>query len=442
MSFPQQAVILCGGKGTRLGEAARKIPKPLVPVGGRPVLDHIIGLLTVAGVTDVILAAGHLGREIETYYKKHMHPCTISTEIESEPRGTAGALTLLRERLEEDFLLVYGDIFCDFDVRALMLEHACHRPVATLLVRQSDHPWDSDLICTDADLRVTEFVRQREPGRRYRNQSNAAVYVMSRDILRFIPPDRPTDFGGDVFPAALRAGAVLRVHALEPEGMVKDMGTPQRKQEVEKYLEERTLAAKARANRAAVDTVFLDRDGTLNRDCGYIVQPESLELQSGVAEAVARLNRASIKVLVITNQPVIARGLCTTETLEAIHTKLHAEIARAGGHIDGIYYCPHHPETHHGAGLAELRRGCECRKPAAGLLFRASREHSIDLGRVAMIGDRASDVRAGRRAGVRTVLVGDAVTRQREAGECAPDAEFSSLAEFVDALLAGKVFSS
>jgi histidinol-phosphate phosphatase family protein len=289
---------------------------------------------------------------------------------------------------------------------------------------------------------VTEFVRHRNPDRLYCNLANAAVYVLNRDILRFIPTDRASDFGGDVFPAALAAGAELRGHRLETEGMVKDMGTPRRKEEVEKYLTERALAAKARAHPAAVDTVFVDRDGTLNREVGHIVKPEELQLLPGAAAAIARLNRAAVKVVVVTNQPVLARGLCSTEDLEAIHAKLREELAREGGRIDAIYYCPHHPETHHGAGVLELRRGCECRKPAAGLIFRAVREHPIELSHAVMVGDRASDIRAGRRAGVRTVLVGIGATRQRESVQCPPDAEFASFAEFVEALLAGKIFSS
>lgn len=413
-----------------------------MPVGGQPVLDYILTTLTRAGITDVILAAGHLGSAIAEYYQTHRHPCTIRVVIEDRPRGTAGALNFIRDKLDEHFVLVYGDVFTDFDIAPMLQEHMRHRPMATLLVRESDHPWDSDLIDLQDAGRVVGFIRERAPGRFYKNVANAAVYVLSRQVLDFIPLDGPSDFGGNVFPAALAAGAMMRAHRLAPNGMVKDMGTPKRKQEVEEYLLERALAERAHECRGAIDTVFVDRDGTLNRDQGHIVRPDTLQLLPGVCDAVAKLTEAGIRVVVITNQPVIARGMCSVETLESIHQALRAQLQVAGGRIDAIYYCPHHPETHHGIGVTELRRGCRCRKPASGLLFQAVQEHHIDLGKSVMVGDRACDVQAGRGAGVRTVLVGRPETRWQEAANSAPDAQFNSLLEFVDALLAGSVFAA
>ncbi len=437
----RQAVVLCGGKGTRLGDIARAVPKPLIRVGGKPVLDHIIEVLARGGITQVILAAGHLGHQIADYYHKPSHGCSIKTVIEETPSGTSGALNLLRDELDEDFLLVYGDVFLDCDVAPLLQDHAQHRPMATLLVRESDHPWDSDLIGLDSDSRVVEFVRHRVPARLYRNVANAAVYVLSRGILKFIPTDQPSDFGGDVFPAALAAGTMLRAHWLAWSGMVKDMGTPKRKQEVEDYLDEKAIAANARSRPGTVKTVFVDRDGTLTREDGHLVRADRLDFLPGVPAAVARMTRAGIKIVVITNQPVIARGMCSVEVLEAIHRRLCGEIEAAGGRIDAIYYCPHHPDTHHDEGVAELRRACRCRKPAPGLIFQAMREQQVDLSAAVMVGDRALDVQAGRAAGVRTVLVGPRAQREPQAEICAPDAQFDSLLDFANALLSGGVFS-
>jgi NDP-sugar pyrophosphorylase family protein len=239
----RQAVILCGGRGVRLGESVRTIPKPMLPVGGRPVLDHIIANLQAAGIRDFILAAGYLGTTIEDYYRRtDRHPgCTIHTVIEDEPLGTAGAVRLCADLLEEDFLLAYGDVFIDFAAERLIAAHEAQRPLGTLLVRASDHPWDSHLVDTDDAGRVREFVHRHEPGRLYRNIANAAVYALSRDVLDFIPAGRPSDFGSDVFPAVVAAGAELRTHRLEEEGFVKDMGTPDRLAAVEEYLPSATL---------------------------------------------------------------------------------------------------------------------------------------------------------------------------------------------------------
>lgn len=433
----EQAVILCGGKGTRLGDKVRELPKPMLPVGGRPVLDHIIANLVLAGVRRFILAAGHLGDVIADYYRAaDRHPgCTIETVIEREPLGTAGSLRLYAEQLEPDFVLAYGDVFIDLDATRLLAAHERHHPLGTLLVRASDHPWDSHLVDADDSGKVREFVHRRTPDRLYRNTANAAVYVLSRRILDFVPRDRASDFGADVFPAALAAGETLRTHALEEEAFVKDMGTPDRLAAVEEYLADRTLVAAARRGPQPIDTVFLDRDGVLNADTDLIDRPERLELLPGGAEAVALLNRHGIRCVVVTNQPVIARGLCTEETLAVIHEKLRADIRAAGGELAAIYHCPHHPETHHDEGVAALRRGCRCRKPAPGMLLRARRELGLDLARCAMVGDRTSDLRAGRAAGVRTVLVGPAAQRDREAAGAPPDAQFDSLLAFAQAVV-------
>jgi histidinol-phosphate phosphatase family protein len=413
----------------------RDLPKPMIPVGGMPVLDHVIATLARAGIRRFILAAGYQGDVVARHYAPARHAgCQIEVVIEPEPRGTAGALHGCADRLDDDFVFAYGDVFLDFDARRLLEAHASSPRLGTLLVRASDHPWDSHLVVADAAGSVTEFVNRREPGRLYRNVANAAVHVLSRRVLDFVPAGRSVDLGGDVFPAALVSGERLGIHFLEDEGFVKDMGTPERLAAVEEYLAERALAEQARARPLPVETVFLDRDGVLNADTGLIDSPERLSLLPGVPEAMALLHRNGIRCVVTTNQPVVARGLCTMETLEAIHDRLRTEIAAGGGRIDAIYVCPHHPETHHGEGVPELRRACRCRKPAPGMIFRACRERGLNLAAGVMVGDRACDVRAGRAAGIRTVLLGTLERRDRERALLAPDGEFDSLLAFARAV--------
>lgn len=432
----QQAVILCGGRGTRLAEWVRELPKPMILLDGRPVLDHIISNLAKAGIQRFLLAAGYRGDVVTRYYTApRPADCRIEVLTEPEPGGTAGALRGCANRLDDDFVLAYGDVFLDFDARRLIAAHEIHRPLGTLLVRASDHPWDSHLVVADDAGRVLEFVNRREPGRLYRNVANAAVHVVSRRLLDFVPAAGPADLGADVFPAAITRGETLGIHFLEEEGFVKDMGTPERLASVEEYLADRALAEAARARPQPVETVFLDRDGVLTVDSGFIDRPEKLELLPGVAEAMALLHRRGIRCVVTTNQSIVARGLCTMAMLGTIHDRLRAKIAAGGGKIDAIYACPHHPETHHGEGVPELRRACRCRKPAPGLLFRARRELGLNLAACIIVGDQTSDVRAGRAAGIRTVLLGNPGHRDQVRKVAAPDAEFDSLLAFVQAAI-------
>lgn len=147
--------------------------------------------------------------------------------------------------------------------------------------------------------------------------------------------------------------------------------------------------------------VFLDRDGTLVQEVDYLTSAAQLRLLRGAAAALRRLNEAGLAVVVVTNQSGVARGLVSEEQLEAIHGDLRRRLARHGARLDGIYYCPHHPE----APLPRYRRRCRCRKPAPGLLKRAARELGLDLGRSFAVGDSARDLEAGKRAGCRTALV-------------------------------------
>lgn len=147
--------------------------------------------------------------------------------------------------------------------------------------------------------------------------------------------------------------------------------------------------------------VFLDRDGTIVEDVGYLNDPKQLQFIPGSIEAIKKLNEAGIKVVVITNQSGVARGLITEDMLQTIDKTLHKWILSGGAHLDGLYYCPHHPEH----GVYPYKQTCECRKPHPGLIKRAQRDLDIDLKQSFMIGDKHSDIEAGKRAGVKTVFV-------------------------------------
>lgn len=145
--------------------------------------------------------------------------------------------------------------------------------------------------------------------------------------------------------------------------------------------------------------VFLDRDGVLIEDVDLLTQPTQLRVLPGVPAALARLRAAGLRLIVVTNQPVVARGLATEDDVAAIHRVLATHLRQAGAAIDAWYFCPHHPE----ATVPEFRRDCDCRKPAPGMLIRAAREHQLALVESVMIGDRLTDIAAGAAAGCRTI---------------------------------------
>ncbi len=179
------------------------------------------------------------------------------------------------------------------------------------------------------------------------------------------------------------------------------------------------------------DAVFLDRDGVINEEDGIIRSVEQLRLVPGSGEAIARLNRAGLPVIVITNQPVVARGWCTEEELGALHDHLRGLLQGHGASVDAIYYCPHHENANDPA----YRMICECRKPRPGLILQAARERSLDLTSCVMIGDRSVDIEAAHAAGTKGWLVKTGFGG--DDGKCAatPERIFEDLAAAVDFLL-------
>jgi heptosyltransferase-2 len=187
-----------------------------------------------------------------------------------------------------------------------------------------------------------------------------------------------------------------------------------------------TEAEAQHMNLLAGVTVFLDRDGTLNPDPGYIKSPDQFELFPGVPEALVKLKTAGARLIVLTNQSGIARGLLSVDDLERIHEKMRQLLARAGISFDAIYVCPHHPDE-----------GCRCRKPATGMIDQARREHDIDLSRSYVIGDHTRDMQLARRVGVKGIFVTTGNELEQEQAEMAahalvPDKIAASLTEAAD----------
>lgn len=424
-----QLVILAGGKGTRLG--LTDIPKPMCPIAGKPLLERQIELAKTYGFDEIFILSGHLAHVISDYFGDGSHwGVKIHHIVEDKPLGTAGALKLIENKLAENFMVIYGDVVMDFDMQA-MLAFANQMPaVATLLVHPNNHPYDSDLLQIDSRGRVTALLPKPHPDDLiYHNLVNAAVYVFNKEILSYIAADTAQDFGKDIFPRLLQAGETLRAyHSAE---YVKDMGTKDRLPVICADVESGKVSRLNKKN--ARPAVFLDRDGVLNRDMDKAPRAENFELLPGVSEAVRLLNQSDYLSIVVTNQPMIAKGFVTFHDVDEVHKRLETELGNEKAYLDGIYFCPHHPEKGFPGEVAELKIDCGCRKPKPGMLLRAKEDFNIDLQSSWMIGDRDSDMQAGKNAGCHTILVGDTIS-----GSTAADYRFPNLLEAVRFILTRK----
>lgn len=375
----RQAVILAGGMGTRLGGLTARTPKPLLEVGGRPFLDYLREQLWRHGIDRMLLLVGPHG---EAFRRATGSPAWghVAVEIIADrpPAGTAGALRFARDRLDESFLLLNGDSF--FDVNLLDLAMADDDGPARIALRRVDDAGRYGHVLLEGG-RVTRFGEKSSGGA---GLINGGIYRLRRDIVDAIPVG-PASLETDLMPRLVARGAVTgRIY----DAPFIDIGVPDSLAAAESLLPEwhRRPAA------------FLDRDGILNHDTGYVWQSENYVWQDGSAQAIKRLNDLGYYVFVVTNQAGVARGLYECADVDRLHGWINETLRRQGAHIDAFYYCPHHPDL----GEGPYTRHCECRKPGPGMLLQAMREWPVDLGRSFMIGDKDSDLAAAEAAGVPT----------------------------------------
>ncbi|MFH1811575.1 MAG: HAD-IIIA family hydrolase [Pseudomonadota bacterium] len=394
-----KAAIVAGGRGTRLGSLAETVPKPWLPVAGRPLIARHLDLLAQAGIDQVTVCVGHLASVIVRELPA-LAPAGIDLHVvsEDEPAGSAGCLARAFENLEQPLLVIFGDVVVDMDLAGLLKAHRSHPGCsATVVVHPNDHPQDSDLVELDGDGRVQALHRKPHPADLdVANLVVAGVFVLEPELLRTIPRHSCVDLVHDLLPAALERGQIVAGH--RSTEYLKDMGTPERYAEVQ-HAWSAGVVARMRAG-AERPVAFLDRDGTLNRYVGLIAHPDQIELLPGAAAAVRRLNRAGVCTVVVTNQPVVARGLCDEALLDRIHGRLEMLLGRQGAFVDRLYYCPHHPDRGFSGENPAFKIVCDCRKPAPGLIRRAQRELGLGLRRAAMFGDSQRDFELARSCGI------------------------------------------
>lgn len=425
-------VIMAGGRGTRIASVNSEVPKPMIPVNEKPVLEYQVECFREQGYTDFIFVVGYLSEKITEYFgdgsRFGVH---IEYFVEKEPLGTAGALYYLRDQLTEDFLLMIGDAIVDIDLDRFYRVHKRHGGLVTLFTHPNDHPFDSSIVVADADGRVTRWLSKEDERLWYKNRVNAGLHIMSPEMFRedcvkrlFEEPQK-VDLDRQLLKPLIPSG---KVYAYDSPEYVKDMGTPERYEAVGRDLSSGRVARRNLRNRQRA--IFLDRDGTLNKYVGFLRDIDQFELEDSAAEAVRRINRSGYLAVVITNQPVIARGEVTFAELEEIHKKMETLLGREGAYLDGIYFCPHHTDKGFEGEIPELKFNCDCRKPKPGLFYQAAETLNIDLSASWMIGDSRTDVQAGKAAGCRTAFIG----RADELTEAA-DVYGSDLLECVERIL-------
>ena len=402
----KEVLILAGGKGTRLRERLGDMPKPLIDLAGTPLLERQIVFLRKYGYKNIFILVNYQAQYIEKFCKqKKFLDLNICIIDDGEPLGTAGATLNIIDRLQDQVLIVYGDTVFDIDLNRLELFHRQDPDVAaTLFLHPNDHPTDSDLVEIDEYGYVTQFHSYPHcEDALLPNLVNAALYIVNTSHFKqFKNFPKPSDFAKDLFPFMLDSGKKFLGYS-SPE-YIKDIGTPERLDRAEEAIK---IGRVERSNlNYPQKAVFIDRDGTLNEEIGqYVTTPDLLKIYNGVGSSLKRLHDSEWRTILVSNQPIVARGECSFKELRKINAKLEKEIAKSKAFFDKIYICPHHPDDGFEGEVKALKIICTCRKPAPGMFLNAKKELNIDLSLSWHIGDSSADLGAAINAGITSITV-------------------------------------
>ena len=425
----RQVVILAGGNGMRLKDISGDLPKSMVTILTKPLLQHLIEQCVKHGFTDIKLLVSYKWGAIQDYFGDGSEfSASIEYIVEDVPRGTAGALMDALPKLSEQFLVLYGDTFFDIDLASFWTFHQKKLGDVSIFLHPNDHPHDSDLVEVDSSFQVQKIHPYPHDAQWRQNLVNAAVYIFNKKSIKEINfiPGRP-DIAKDLFPLMIELKRKL--YGYISTEYIKDMGTPQRLAKVKSDINFGKVVLLR--NKTPKIAIFLDRDGTINKEVEHLSSLEDFELINGVGGAIRQINAAGILAVVVTNQPVIARGELQETELQLIHNKMDTLLGIHGAYLDRLYYCPHHTDNGFKGEVKALKFSCDCRKPETGMVMQAKNDLNINLQKSWVIGDSTRDIFAAKNAGMRSVLV--------QTGHAGKDENFKVEPDFIAEDLNGAV---
>jgi D,D-heptose 1,7-bisphosphate phosphatase len=373
-----QACILAGGLGTRLGELTRGVPKPLLDVSGQPFMEYILWNLRRHGIRRVVLSVGYLADKIQAAFGDGARlGLDLAYVVEEEPLGTGGGLKLAADLLDDEFLVLNGDTVFDVNYLDLALRLSGENLAAVALRPVDDVSRYGQVRLERGQIKSFCEKATAGPG-----LISGGIYAMRKKALDSLPEGR-SSIEQDLFPLLVESG---RLGGRVYNGFFLDIGLP------ETYKSAQTLLPEWKKR----PSVFLDRDGVLNIDHGYVHRKSEFDWVGGAREAVKLLNDKGYLVLLVTNQAGIGRGFYEEPDFRRLNRWMSVQLAEIGAHLDGVYFCPHHPTE----GKGDLKMDCQCRKPNPGMIEQALSEWDIDMGKSFVIGDKNKDMELAKAANV------------------------------------------
>jgi histidinol-phosphate phosphatase family protein len=394
-----QFVIIAGGLGTR---SNLSIPKILNQIGGKSLLNRILDELANVPKefeSNVLFLLGHGSEQIESHLKQieEKYDFTVTVFKEQNRLGTAGALFQSIDHLEEECVVILGDLFLDFDFASFLNFTKNRNSDLSLVCHPNGHPNDSDLV----ELRAEDSKLERIDLKKNRSSApksaiaSAGIYYL-RNFKRHLPNlqfrKEALDILDDlVIPNLEKFNHPIGYTTVE---YIKDAGTPDRVSQIQCDV---TSGAVSRRSRKSIKpAIFIDKDDTLVSDRESVIS--NLALRAG--QEINLVNNSGIPIILITNQPSVAKGHSSLQDIQNELSLLNSRLGNDHAYLDSWYWCPHHPEIGYQGEIRIFKVKCNCRKPDVGLFKYAEQDHGLDLSNSWMIGDRETDFIAAKVLGM------------------------------------------
>jgi histidinol-phosphate phosphatase family protein len=391
------AVVLAGGRGTRSADPGTA--KVAQIVGGKSVMEWHLQLLTDSRIDECLIVAGYLGQQVDELCaelpRSNVELCVLHEE---QQNGTVEALRFAARNTDADyFLVILGDVLTSFPVDAMLDAWEQSGMNVAVVVHPSTHPHDSDTVFTRHDGTVAVRAKSEDHDD-LPNMASAGIFAITRNGLSEY--SECEDFGSGVLSAAASRQDLFPYISSH---YFKDTGTPDRLAAAIRDVDSGVFAI--RGSTTPRPALLLDRDGVINPTSPESYTPDHYSLLPEVPSAIRAANACGIPVIVITNQPHIAKGFMSFSDHERVRARMDALLGEEGAFVDDYYFCPHHPDSGYPGEVPELKRNCSCRKPFTGLVEQAAVDHLLDVESSVFVGDSDRDRELAQRLQIEYIHV-------------------------------------
>ena len=412
----ESAVLPIGGKGRRM-KSFSNIPKLIIKLNGKPLIERTLEKLSAEGIKKIFLISNNESFKIEHYCAEVCEKLSLTLKVlkENKYKGNFGGILENKDLLPEEFIVVYPDLFWVCDIKKIYDHHLLSQAYITIVVRRTDHPYDSDTVKLCPKLNVKSIFSKVTKTKKINYEHNdlygaTGIYILNKKYLSISSSVKFRNAEIDLFESIERNQKTNIIHlsAYITSEYIKDCGTPERFEKVSKDISSGSILRSSYAYKQKI--LFLDRDGTLirNDDKIYITSPEQVSLKEEIIPIYRKYTLMNYLPIVVTNQPQVSHGKLSFENLDKIHCKIQDLLEERNlTKILKFVVCPHHP--HHGylGEIKELKYFCNCRKPNIGMFNEVKRSIDIDIDNSLMIGDQKVDEKFANNCGIKFLSINE-----------------------------------